>query len=230
MPWLGASDSRTLRGTVVSNTLSPKYFATSARTWFARFMRPSNIVNSTPSIVELRVVRRLDLLDRRGQRRQALEREVLGLHRHDDAIGGDQRVERQQAERRRAVDDDVVVVADDRRERVGEEPLATVRADQLDLRADEVGRRRRDEQRRDLGRPDDVGERDVADERVVDRQLDLVARVADADDALPCGSKSTSSTRYPRDATDAARLIAVVVLPTPPFWFATATIRDMAAR
>ena len=55
-----------------------------------------------------------------------------------------------------------------------------LRADQLDLGADEVGGRRRDEQRGDVGRPNDVLERDLADERVVDRELDLVARVADA--------------------------------------------------
>src|SRR4051812_14297982 len=34
----------------------------------------------------------------------------------------------------------------------------------------------------------------------------------------PCGSKSTSSTLRPYSASDAPRLIVVVVLPTPPFW------------
>ena len=38
--------------------------------------------------------------------------------------------------------------------------------------------------------------------------------------ALPCGSRSTSSTRRPSCARLAARLTAVVVLPTPPFWLA----------
>src|ERR1700681_1789154 len=33
-----------------------------------------------------------------------------------------------------------------------------------------------------------------------------------------------SSIRLPRSASAAARLMAVVVLPTPPFWFAIATI------
>src|SRR5262245_55136171 len=42
--------------------------------------------------------------------------------------------------------------------------------------------------------------------------------------ALPCGSKSTSSTLRLVAASEAARLTAVVVLPTPPFWFATAMI------
>src|SRR6267378_3686156 len=40
--------------------------------------------------------------------------------------------------------------------------------------------------------------------------------------AFPCGSRSTSSTRRSETASDAARLTAVVVFPTPPFWFAIA--------
>src|ERR1700709_1097740 len=44
--------------------------------------------------------------------------------------------------------------------------------------------------------------------------------------ALPCGSRSTSSTRWPSLARPAARLTAVVVLPTPPFWVATQNILD----
>ena len=39
-----------------------------------------------------------------------------------------------------------------------------------------------------------------------------------------CGSMSMSSVRLPRMASAAARLMAVVVLPTPPFWLAIATI------
>src|SRR2546429_4015228 len=44
-------------------------------------------------------------------------------------------------------------------------------------------------------------------------------------DSAPCGSKSTSSTRRPYAARAAPRLIVLVVLPTPPFWFAIAMIR-----
>src|SRR5689334_9257970 len=40
--------------------------------------------------------------------------------------------------------------------------------------------------------------------------------------ALPCGSESISRTRKSLAASEAARLIAVVVFPTPPFWFVTA--------
>src|SRR6185295_13792516 len=42
-----------------------------------------------------------------------------------------------------------------------------------------------------------------------------------------CGSRSTSRTRFPDSARDVARLIAVVVFATPPFWLATATTRAL---
>src|SRR6478735_3252611 len=41
----------------------------------------------------------------------------------------------------------------------------------------------------------------------------------------PCGSKSTNSTLRPYSASDAPRLIVVVVLPTPPFWLHIDTTR-----
>src|SRR5258707_10288339 len=41
-------------------------------------------------------------------------------------------------------------------------------------------------------------------------------------EALPCGSRSTISTCSPMAASAVPRLIAVVVLPTPPFWLAMA--------
>src|SRR6266849_6650692 len=42
-----------------------------------------------------------------------------------------------------------------------------------------------------------------------------------------CGSQSTSSVLTSAAAREAARLMAVVVLPTPPFWLATAMTRPM---
>src|SRR5207247_5779961 len=42
--------------------------------------------------------------------------------------------------------------------------------------------------------------------------------------AFACGSRSTTSARWPASARQAARLIAVVVIPTPPFWVARAKI------
>src|ERR1700737_5001227 len=46
-------------------------------------------------------------------------------------------------------------------------------------------------------------------------------------EALPCGSRSTISTRSPIAASAVPRLIAVVVLPTPPFWLAMARTRGI---
>src|SRR5712691_13300654 len=46
-------------------------------------------------------------------------------------------------------------------------------------------------------------------------------------EALPCGSRSMMSTRSPIAASAVPRLIAVVVLPTPPFWLARARMRGL---
>ena len=43
-------------------------------------------------------------------------------------------------------------------------------------------------------------------------------------EALACGSASMTRTFFSRVASEAARLIVVVVLPTPPFWFAITMI------
>ncbi len=48
--------------------------------------------------------------------------------------------------------------------------------------------------------------------------------------ALPCGSRSMTSTVLPAWASAAATLTVVVVLPTPPFWFATVMTRVCAGR
>src|SRR5215469_2129016 len=45
-------------------------------------------------------------------------------------------------------------------------------------------------------------------------------------EALPCGSESIRSTRSPTAASAVPRLMAVVVLPTPPFWLATTSTRS----
>src|SRR5690606_25624805 len=44
-------------------------------------------------------------------------------------------------------------------------------------------------------------------------------------EALPWGSTSMISTALPQAASAVARLMAVVVLPTPPFWLAMASTR-----
>src|SRR5262245_44444329 len=47
-------------------------------------------------------------------------------------------------------------------------------------------------------------------------------------EALPCGSRSMISTCSPMAASAVPRLMAVVVLPTPPFWLAIAITRGGA--
>src|ERR1039458_10400028 len=47
------------------------------------------------------------------------------------------------------------------------------------------------------------------------------------EEQLACGSQSTSSVLRPSSARQAARLMAVVVLPTPPFWLTTPRIFPM---
>ena len=42
---------------------------------------------------------------------------------------------------------------------------------------------------------------------------------------FPCGSMSISKTLLPRIDSEAPRLTAVVVLPTPPFWLTIAIVR-----
>ena len=61
-----------------------------------------------PSISQLRIHGLADLLDRRQQRRQALERVVLALHRDEHAVRRDQRVHRQHVQRRRTIDENDV--------------------------------------------------------------------------------------------------------------------------
>src|ERR1700733_4475706 len=48
-------------------------------------------------------------------------------------------------------------------------------------------------------------------------------------EAFPCGSRSISRTFSSLAASAVARLIAVVVLPTPPFWLAIARMRTPGA-
>jgi hypothetical protein len=56
----------------------------------------------------------------------------------------------------------------------------------------------------------------VVCEDFVDRQLD-VSRIQKGNGAVRLGSRSARRTRFPLRANAAARLMAVVVFPTPPF-------------
>ena len=71
---------------------------------------------------------------------EAFEREVLAVQRNEHAIGGDERVQREQAERRRAVDEDVVELVAQRLEQVPQAAFAIGQGDQFDLGAGEFPR------------------------------------------------------------------------------------------
>ena len=69
---------------------------------------------------------------------QAFEREVLAVERHQHRVGGDERVEGQEAERRRTVDEDVVIAFRDGPEQAAQPLLAREQSDHLDFRARQV--------------------------------------------------------------------------------------------
>src|SRR4051794_1905489 len=60
--------------------------------------------------------------------------------------------------------------------------------------------------------------------------MSLWCSTPSAVEALPCGSRSTTRTRQLCIASAAARLTALVVLPTPPFWFAIVITRHRGGR
>ena len=85
---------------------------------------------------------------------EAFEREVLAVQRDQHGVGGDERVERQQAERRRAVDEDVVELGAQRIEDALQPVLALRHRDQLDLGAGQIAIGRHERQVRDACRQD----------------------------------------------------------------------------
>ena len=68
----------------------------------------------------------------------------------------------------------------------------------------------------------------LAGEHVIGRDCRALRSMPSPVEALPCGSRSTISTCSPMAASAVPRLIAVVVLPTPPFWLAMAMTRGPA--
>jgi hypothetical protein len=123
-----------------------------------------------------RVELALDELERVEQAGEALEREVLGLHRDDHAVGGDQRVDGQRPERGRAVEQRVGEAVADRRERVAQPPLGARLLRQLDGRAGQIGVRGQQLEALDLRRAHGVRRVGAAREDVVDARLAELGR------------------------------------------------------
>ena len=185
---------------------------------------------------------RAHLLHRLHEIGQSFERVVLALHRDQHRVGRAQAVQRQQRQRRRAVEQDEVVVGRDFADRRASSATALRRARPSGASRARAGRRARLRRRRARGSPARGRSRRSATRRArrrscarpaaPGRRLRASARLSRPAPvvALPCGSRSTSSTRRFIAARLAARLTAVVVLPTPPFWFATAMMRVIALR
>ena len=138
MPWLGASPRRTLRGMTVRNTFSLKNSRTSLRHLLPQIRALVEHRQQHAFDVERRIERRAHAAHRADEIGEPFEREVLAVQRNQHGVGGDERVERQQAERRRAVDEDVVVVVAHRREQRAQPLFAPGKRDQLDFRAGQL--------------------------------------------------------------------------------------------
>ena len=157
---------------------------------------------------------------------EPLEGVVLGLYRDEHLARRHEGVHGENAERRRAVDEDELVVVELSVEGLSEDDVAAVDVDQLGHGAGEVGARRDEVEPGHGGRHGDLAP--PPPRRPAPRTSDRpgsTSRTPSPADAFACGSRSTSRTRTPASARQAARLIAVVVLPTPPFWLVTATMR-----
>ncbi len=218
-PWLGASERRTLRGTIVSKTASSQVPPDLGGD-LGRQVRPcvEHRQHDTGDR-QLGVEVVAHEVDRRDQLREALERVVLALDRDQHRVRAGQRVHRQQAKRRRAVDEDPVPVRRLPVDRAREAPLAALLAGELDLRPGERDRRRDETQALDGCRDVQVTERPLVDERVVDRAVqggavdpEAARRVAlgievDDEDAVTEESQIGCEIDHGRGLPDAAFLI-----------------------
>ena len=144
---------------------------------------------------------RAHFLDGLHQVAQAFERVVLALHRDHHRVRRGKPVHRQQIQRRRTIDQDEIVVVLDLRKRFLQPRFAPLEIDHLDFGAGElaVGRQQvvlaagaRTRTSRDALRRRAAPGRRVALSARLSMPLPIVA--------LPCGSRSTSSTRRLRRA------------------------------
>ena len=129
--------------------------------------------------------------ERVEQAGEALEREVLGLDRHDHPVGRDQGVDRQRAERRRAVEDHVRRLVAQRCERLAQARLGPGLARQLHVRRGEVRAGRQQAQVRDVGRDERLARADAPAEHVVDARRSDIFENPSPTVALACASTST---------------------------------------
>ena len=81
---------------------------------------------------------RVGFIAPRTRRGEPLEREVFAVERNQHGVGGDERVEGEQAERGRCVDQDEVEAIAQRIEQLTQTALAVRQVDELDFRAGEI--------------------------------------------------------------------------------------------
>ena len=185
---------------------------------------------------QARVERRAHLLDGLEQLAQALEREELALQRHQHGVRGRHRVDGEEVQRRRAVDQDVgerrrscgsgdcMEGVGRPREGAGRRSCSAAISSSTPSRSSVDGATQSRGHRR-VGSTDLAERRRRRSGRRRSRPSRLLRSMPRPVDALPCGSRSTISTRSPIAASAVPRLMAVVVLPTPPFWLARASTR-----
>ena len=134
----GASESRTVRGTTLRQTLSPKCSRTSLHDLVGQLRAGVVHHQDDGADLERRVEVLLHEVDVAQQLAQALEGVVLALDRDEHLGGRRQAVDGEQAERGRAVDEDEVVVVAHLLERPLEAQLTAEGRDELDLGAGQV--------------------------------------------------------------------------------------------
>ncbi len=99
---------------------------------WARLVRSSYMVRTTPSTTEAGVEGLADAFDGVEELADAFEGEVFGLHGDEDGVGGDQGVEGEQVEGGRTVEDDDVKLVANGLQGVAEAVFAEFGVDQLD--------------------------------------------------------------------------------------------------
>ena len=123
--------------------------------------------------------------------------------------------------RRRAVEEREVKALADRAEPLAQAGLGALDPRKLDGGAGQVAARRNEPEVVGTRRAGGLGDRDLADQAVIGGRVRL-AVATERDGRVALGVEVDEQRLPAAAAKQAARLTAVVVLPTPPFWFATA--------
>ena len=171
--------------------------------------------------VERRIEGGADAAQRRDEIGEPFEREVLAVERNQHGVGGDERVEREQPERGRRVDEDVVEAVAERVEqaRAGDARGGGARRDRSRRRS---GCDRRESARGPstrVSRTNADGIGDVGGQGLVDG-AGRCGLAFEPDAAREVGLRvhvDEEHALFRQGERGAPRLMAVVVLPTPPF-------------